>query len=136
MGADEQHPGWEVSSAGTLTLTVEVAGEHLTLATVTQEPESGLFRTYIGIVASRNQLGRHDASQERAVRKAEDFLLAKLRHLLLPNCDSVAFRRRQVIHRSPRRTPLAPAYVIHRFPPQALFGVVDNWLAPPIRGCG
>jgi len=81
-GRDRAIRGREASSAGTLTLTVEIAGEHITLATVTQDPETGLYRTFIGIVASRNQLGRHDASRERAVRKAEEFLLAKLCHLL------------------------------------------------------
>ena len=41
---------------------------------------------------ARSQLGRHDASQERAVRKAEDFLAEKLRKLLWP----VAAPKRQM----------------------------------------
>jgi hypothetical protein len=78
----EDYPGWEASGIGTLTLTVEIAGVHITLATVTQDSETGLFLTYIGAPVAANQLGRHDASQERAVRKAEEFLLQKLRSLL------------------------------------------------------
>lgn len=78
----EEYPGWEASGTGTLRLTVVVAGVHITLATVAQDTETGLFRTFIGAPVSANQLGRHDSSQERAVRKAEDFLVEKLRNLL------------------------------------------------------
>lgn len=78
----EKFPGWEASDIGTLTLTVEVAGVHITLATVTQDTDTGLFLTFIGAPVVANQLGRHDASQERAVQKAEEFLVGKLRHLL------------------------------------------------------
>jgi hypothetical protein len=80
--ASEEYPGWEADDLGTLTLTVVVAGEHIRLAAVTCDPETGLFSTFIGASVTRNQLGRHDSSQERAARKAEDFLAAKLRHLL------------------------------------------------------
>jgi hypothetical protein len=78
----EEYPGWEASGIGTLRLTVEVAGVHITLATVTQDAESGLYRTFICAPVSANQLGRHDSSQDRAVRRAEEFLLQKLRNLL------------------------------------------------------
>jgi hypothetical protein len=88
--AGEEFPGWEVSDLGTMTLTVVIAGDHITLATVTRDAETGLHRTYIGGPVARNQLGRHDSSQERAVRKAEDFLWRKLRSLLL---RSVTFCR-------------------------------------------
>jgi hypothetical protein len=80
--ASGAYPGWEVDSLGTLTLTIVVAGEHITLATVTRDAETGLYRTYICAPVTGNQLGRHDSSQERAVGKAEDFLVQKLRNLL------------------------------------------------------
>jgi hypothetical protein len=86
----EEFPGWEVNDLGTMTLTVVIAGAHITLATVTRDAETGLYRTYIGGPVARNQLGRHDSSQERAVPKAEDFLWRKLRSLLL---RSVTFCR-------------------------------------------
>jgi hypothetical protein len=82
----EEYPGWEASGIGTLTLTIVVARVHITLATGTQDSETGLFLTYIGAPVSANQLGRHDSSQERAVRKAEEFLVRKLRNL----CDILA----------------------------------------------
>jgi hypothetical protein len=47
------------------------------VATVRQDAETGLYRTYIGGPAARNPLGRHDSSQKTAVRKAEEFLLEK-----------------------------------------------------------
>jgi hypothetical protein len=52
------------------------------LATVTYDAETGLFETYIELPFAANQLGRIDASQERAVRKAEDFLIDKLQLVL------------------------------------------------------
>ena len=45
-----------------------IAGEKICLATVAREPETGLYETFIGHRDSSNQLGRHDSSQERAVR--------------------------------------------------------------------
>jgi hypothetical protein len=80
--ASEEYPGWESDDFGTLTLTVVVAGEHIRLATVTCDPETGLFSTFIGAPLATNQFGRHDGSQERAVRKAEEFLVEKLQRLL------------------------------------------------------
>jgi len=82
-GGSERFPGWEADEFGTLTLTVVIAGEKICLATVTCDPGTGLYETFIGLRLQANQLGLHDSSQERAVRKAEDFLLAKLRRLLL-----------------------------------------------------
>jgi hypothetical protein len=61
--ASEAYPGWEVDSLGALSLTVTVAGEHITLATVTRDAETGLYRTYIGAPVTANQLGRHDSSR-------------------------------------------------------------------------
>ena len=52
------------------------------LATVTYDDETGLYETYIGLPMTAHQLGRIDASRERAVRKAEEFLIDKLRRLL------------------------------------------------------
>jgi hypothetical protein len=71
-------PGWDRDTFGTLTLTVVIAGERIRLATVTTDPDTGLYETYIGLPVSGNQIGRHDSSQERAVRKAEDYLLQRL----------------------------------------------------------
>lgn len=61
-----------------------IAGEYIRLATVLKvETEAGAFyETYIGLVSRSTQLGLHDTSQDRAVRKAEDFLVPKLRKLL------------------------------------------------------
>jgi hypothetical protein len=78
----EDYPGREASGIGTLRLTIVVAGVHITLATVTRDAGTGLFLTYIGEPVSANQLGRHDSSRGRAARKAEEFLLQKLRSLL------------------------------------------------------
>ena len=82
LSETEQFPGWEADEFGTLTLSVVVAGEKIRLATVICDSETGLYETFIGLPFGRNQLGRHDSSQERAVRKAEDFLTQKLRKLL------------------------------------------------------
>lgn len=78
----EGFPHWERDDCGTLTLSVVVAGERIRPATVTCDADTGLYETYIGLRFERNQIGRHDSSQERAVRKAEDFLLQRLRKLL------------------------------------------------------
>jgi hypothetical protein len=75
-------PAWETDEFGTLTLTVTIAGTEIRLATVTFDADTGLYETYIGLPLARNQLGRWDSSQARAVRKAEEFLLDKLRRLL------------------------------------------------------
>jgi hypothetical protein len=61
----EEFPGWEASGIGTLRLTVVVACVHITLATVTRDAETGLYRTFIGAPVADHQLGRYDASQER-----------------------------------------------------------------------
>lgn len=42
----------DASDLGTLTLAVEIAGEHITLATVAQDAETGLYRKFIGMPAS------------------------------------------------------------------------------------
>lgn len=75
-------PGWMADEFGTLTLSVEIAGKPITLATVAYDAGSGLYETFIGRRLTENQLGRIDSSQERAVRKAEDFLREKLSRLL------------------------------------------------------
>jgi hypothetical protein len=77
-----EFPGWETNVLGTMTLTITIAGEEIRLATVTYDDETGLYETYIGLPMTAHQLGRIDASRERAVRKAEDFLTDKLRRLL------------------------------------------------------
>jgi hypothetical protein len=78
----EEFPGWGIGEFGTITLTVTIKGEEIRLATVTYDPELGLYETFIGLPMAENQLGRIDASRERAVRKAEEFLLVKLYRLL------------------------------------------------------
>jgi hypothetical protein len=81
---EEKFPGWQSDALGDLTLTVTVGGEDIRLATVVYVPaEAGdLYETFIGPPSPANQLGRHDASRERAVRKAEDFLIDRLQRLL------------------------------------------------------
>ncbi len=78
----EEFPGWETNGFGTMTLTIMIGSKSIRLATVTFDAETGLYETYIGLPFQRNQLGRIDSSQERAVRKAEDFLIDKLERLL------------------------------------------------------
>jgi hypothetical protein len=55
-GRDERHRTGafplDASDLGTATLTVEIAGEHITLATVAQDAETGLYRKFIGMPAS------------------------------------------------------------------------------------
>ena len=82
LSETEKFPGWEADEFGTLTLSVVVASEKIRLATVICDSETELYETFIGLPFERNKLGRHDSSQERAVRKAEDFLTQKLRKLL------------------------------------------------------
>jgi hypothetical protein len=77
-----QFSGWETNELGGLTLTISIGGEEIRLATVTYDDETGLCETYIGLPVAAHQLGRIDASRERAVRKAEEFLTDKLRRLL------------------------------------------------------
>lgn len=81
---EPKFPGREADESGNLSLTVTVAGEQIRLATVLKvAAEAGdLYETYIGLVSRETQLGLHDTSQERAVRKGEEFLLQKLRKLL------------------------------------------------------
>jgi hypothetical protein len=83
MGESAEFPGWEADALGDLTLTVTIGGEEIRLATVIRVPAGAgdLYETYIGPASPENQVGRHDASQERAVRKAEDYLIARLRRL-------------------------------------------------------
>jgi hypothetical protein len=78
----DDFPGWSSDEFGTITLTIVVGAEEIRLATVTLDPETGLYETFIGLPMAENQLGRIDASRERAVKKAEDFLIDKLRRLL------------------------------------------------------
>jgi hypothetical protein len=77
---DTEYPGWQADALGDLTLMVTVGGEDIRLATVVRVPaEAGdLYETYIGPASPANQIGRHDASQERAVRKAEEYLIGRL----------------------------------------------------------
>ncbi|HWG60178.1 MAG TPA: hypothetical protein VG253_00565 [Streptosporangiaceae bacterium] len=49
---------------------------------MTRDAEIELLSTFIGLPVTGNQLGRHDGSEQRAVRKAEEFLVEKLGHLL------------------------------------------------------
>jgi hypothetical protein len=79
---ESKFPGWESDEFGTLTLTIVIAGEAIRLATVMHDAGPDVFTTYIGRPVTGNQLGRIDSSQERAVEKAEDFLLRKLKNLL------------------------------------------------------
>lgn len=78
----EEFPGWEADRLGGMRLTMTIAGEEIQLATVTYDAETRLYETFIGLPAEANQLGRIDASRERAVRKAEEFLIVKLWRLL------------------------------------------------------
>ena len=59
-GRDERHHKRGISRAGcdlgTLTLTVEIAGDHITLATVAQDVETRFYRTFIGMPVSSTQL--------------------------------------------------------------------------------
>ena len=77
-----EFPGWVDDSLGNLTFFVMIRGREIRLATVTRDADTGLYETFIGYPVSGSQLGRHDASQARAVEKAEDFLIAKLSKLL------------------------------------------------------
>ncbi|HET6186229.1 MAG TPA: hypothetical protein VFE59_04430 [Trebonia sp.] len=58
------------------------AGSLLRRRVLTFDGETGLYETYIGLPLAGRQLGRIDASQKRAVRKAEDLLIDKLQRLL------------------------------------------------------
>jgi hypothetical protein len=78
----DNFPGWVANEFGTLTLEVTIASRQIRLTTVTFEAETGLSETYIGLPFRHDQIGRIDSSQERAVRKAEDFLIDKLQRLL------------------------------------------------------
>lgn len=49
---------------------------------MTYNAEHELYETYIGLPMAKGQLGRIDASRERAVSKAEELLIDKLRRLL------------------------------------------------------
>lgn len=80
--AGGKYAGWNEDAHGNLTFSVTIADRQIQLSTVTCDAETGLFETSIGLRLQANQLGRHDASQERAVRKAEDFLAEKLGKLL------------------------------------------------------
>jgi hypothetical protein len=80
--SESEFPGWEADDFGSLTLSVTVLGQVIRLATVTRDAETGLYETYIGYQVSSAQLGRHDSSQERAIRKVEDFLVPRLQNLL------------------------------------------------------
>ena len=82
MGQSTEFPGWVTYSSGTVTLSVEICDVEIRLATVTFDAETGLYETYISLPFGRNQIGRIDASRERAVAKAEDFLIDKLQRLL------------------------------------------------------
>lgn len=83
MGLDPGNfPGWPADRFGNLTLTVDVGGEDIVFATVVCDDEAGLYSTYIGSPSSDHQIGRHDSNQARAVRKAEEFLVEKLKNLL------------------------------------------------------
>jgi hypothetical protein len=80
----EEFPGWVDNGHGTLTFSVTIGGTEIRLATVTHDPEADLYETFVGPgFSDANQLGRIDASRERAVRKAEDFLIDRLQRLLL-----------------------------------------------------
>jgi hypothetical protein len=48
------------------------------------DDRAGLWGTYIGsMMSDETRLGRHDSSQKRSVQKAEAYLIARLRKLLL-----------------------------------------------------
>lgn len=49
---------------------------------MTYNAEHELYETYIGLPMAERKLGRIDASRERAVSKAEELLIDKLRRLL------------------------------------------------------
>jgi hypothetical protein len=84
-GGQSDFPGWEAADEhGTIALDVMIGGGKIRLATVTYDDETGLYETFIGHRFQANQLGRIDSSQERAVKKAEEFLTSKLQRLLLP----------------------------------------------------
>jgi hypothetical protein len=63
-------------------LTIVIGGESIRMATVRHDATAGLYLTYIGLPVSGHQLGLHDTSEDRAVKKAEEFLRDKLRRLL------------------------------------------------------
>jgi len=52
-GTASEYPGWEANDLGTLRLTIIVAGEHITQATVTGDPGTGLCRTHIRALVTR-----------------------------------------------------------------------------------
>ena len=76
--------GWEEDGFGGLTLNITLHGTQIRLATVVKvEADAGdLWETYVGLPFEKNQRGRWDASRDRAVAKAETFLIEKLRRLL------------------------------------------------------
>lgn len=78
----EEFPGWEDDGFGNLMLSVTIPGREIRLATVTHDPDTGLYETFIGLRLVENRLGRIDGSQSRAVAKAEDFLIGKVSKLL------------------------------------------------------
>lgn len=85
MGASKEFPGWTEADdgTGTLTLSVTIAGDQILLATVVCfDKDAGLWETYIGQdMADENMLGRFDSSRARSVRKAEAYLISRLRGL-------------------------------------------------------
>jgi len=78
----DNFPSWQASEFGTMTLTIVIRGQEIRLATVTYDAETGLYETFIGLPLASNQRGRIDANRDRAVEKAEDFLIDKLQRLL------------------------------------------------------
>lgn len=76
-----EFPGWVQNEFGNLLLSVTIRGQEIRLATATHDSETGLYETFIGLRFTENQLGRMDSSQERAIRKAEDYLIARLSDL-------------------------------------------------------
>lgn len=53
----EEFPAWAIDEFGTLTLTVRIRGSEIRLATVTGDPDTGLFKTYRGCPSTRSSSG-------------------------------------------------------------------------------
>lgn len=77
----EKFSGWRADKFGRLTLSITIGREDIRPATVTYDAATGLYERYIGLPLAGNELGQINGSRERAVRKAEDFLIDKLRRL-------------------------------------------------------
>jgi hypothetical protein len=63
VAASKEFSGWGDDGLDNLTLSVTIRGQEIRLATVTHDPETGLYETFIGLRFQENQLGRIDGSR-------------------------------------------------------------------------